>query len=102
MAKTFLTHARAAHKFGKCHHLTLIFEMLVGSAVVCLLSARGPTAISGFVVAIVVDAVERHKKARTFPHVLKEALKAALGAVSIKPSVADGDAEFFVVQVSTI
>ena len=53
-------------------------------AIRCLLSARRPAAIAGLVVAVVIDAVERHV-CGTLAHVSEEVLKE-------KPSLADTDA----------
>ena len=70
---------------------------MIAAAVAGLFGRCRPTAIAGFVVAVVVDAVQR-QLVRSFTHVGEEVTK----AVRSLPSVADFDAASTVVFVKSI
>jgi len=60
------------------------------AAVICLLCSCCPAAVSGFIVPVVVDTVEREIKTWSLAHVFTEGLK------GVQPTLADCDSAFSV------
>lgn len=59
--------------------------------VVSLLLRRGPPAVTGLIVAIVVDAVDREVRRRLRPHVFNEAIEPDLPVFAVAPAITNSD-----------
>jgi hypothetical protein len=67
--------AKSALPLGYGKDLPLEFDVVVVSRVVCLLNASPPRAVGGFIVAVVIESVQRVGGRWFWPHVFKKSFK---------------------------
>src|SRR5262249_22364467 len=79
----------------------LCASVLIGPAIAILLGSRDPSAIPGFVVAVVVDTIERHT-GRRMTHVDEEAHKRMLTILAGVPPFAEPNTAAAVIDVSAV
>lgn len=77
---------------GKVHEVVVMASL---ASIRCLLFFGGPTAVAGFIVASVVDAIERQPPRRSVAHVGQEIFKG-------HPAIANGNPARAVVFVTDV
>ena len=71
-SQQFFIYTTYSRQVGERNQLPFVRKNLVRDSIVGLLHARSPSAIAGFVVAIVVDSLKCVFLSRTFSHVVQE------------------------------